>query len=58
MKPEATVTLTTTKAKNERLSSLIKRLHKAGKITAKNKNQFLREAVNEKLAKLDTSLKM
>lgn len=58
MRPEATVTLTTTKLKNERLARLVKRLHKEGKITARNKCQFLREAVNEKLANLDTSLKM
>jgi len=55
---KATVTLTTTEKKNEQLAKLVKRLHKDGKITAKNKCQFLREAVNEKLATLDSRLKM
>ncbi len=54
----ATVTLTTTQKKNERLSRVVKKLHKEGKTQAKNKCQFLREAVNEKLANLDNSLRM
>ncbi len=55
---KATVTLTTTERKNEQLARLVKRLHSEGKINAKNKCQFLREAVNEKLATLGTNLKM
>jgi hypothetical protein len=58
MIPEATVTLTTTTKKNEQLAKTVKKLHKDGKIDAKNKCQFLREAVNEKLATLGSPLKM
>lgn len=56
--PYATVTLTTTPAKNERLANTIKKLYNRGKIEAKSKNAFVREAVNYYLADLGEKLKV